>query len=293
MANDMPTSQAPQRKGSVMFLFVLPWALSVYSASFTFPRTHDSLFGAYSWIFSWQSLQGICSRHLTSHFGQVLNVFVVGTDGGEAKMVTNDTHRGIRMCEWAKNNRHLLYMQDADGDGMQLRWRVSRSLTSACLLKNMTNHFLPWLKRRYPATHSKRPIAGGNAGVWMCIPRDVGVTLLPVLAENWHIYSVDLETEIVRDLTPFQGIRSDALFTSKSDPDNILVGLNLTSRSVFDMYRCVFMCVCVCVWVRAPSRARSIFFIRSFHFNCTSRKSLSFVHENVASSVCSGAKSIL
>jgi hypothetical protein len=81
----------------------------------------------------------------------------------------------------------------------------------------------------------------------MCIPRDVGVTLLPVLAENWHIYSVDLETEIVRDLTPFQGIRSDALFTSKSDPDNILVGLNLTSRSVFDMYRCVFMCVCVCV----------------------------------------------
>lgn len=58
-------------------------------------------------------------------------------------------------------------------------------------------------------------------------------------AENWHVFSVDLETEIVRDMTPFQGIRSDAMFTSKADPDSILVGLNLLSRSVFDMYRYV------------------------------------------------------
>ena len=58
-------------------------------------------------------------------------------------------------------------------------------------------------------------------------------------AENWHVYSVDLETDIVRDLTPFQGIRSDVMFTSKSDPDSILVGLNLSTRSSFDMYRWV------------------------------------------------------
>jgi hypothetical protein len=36
--------------------------------------------------------------------------------------------------------------------------------------------------------------------------------------ENWHVWSVDLETQLARDLTPFQGIRADALFLSKKHP---------------------------------------------------------------------------
>jgi Tol biopolymer transport system component len=37
--------------------------------------------------------------------------------------------------------------------------------------------------------------------------------------ENWHIYSVNLHTDEVRDLTPFPGIRADVVATSPNFPD--------------------------------------------------------------------------
>jgi dipeptidyl aminopeptidase/acylaminoacyl peptidase len=55
--------------------------------------------------------------------------------------------------------------------------------------------------------------------------------------ENWHTYLVNLETNIVRDLTPFQGIRTDKFIMSKKHPDVIMVGLNLRTKELFDMYR--------------------------------------------------------
>jgi dipeptidyl aminopeptidase/acylaminoacyl peptidase len=55
--------------------------------------------------------------------------------------------------------------------------------------------------------------------------------------ENWHIFSVDIDTGLVRDLTPFQGIRAQNLLTSPRRPGEILVGLNLRDRRVADMYR--------------------------------------------------------
>jgi dipeptidyl aminopeptidase/acylaminoacyl peptidase len=55
--------------------------------------------------------------------------------------------------------------------------------------------------------------------------------------ENWHVYSVDLRTKIVRDLTPFQGVKAQNLLTSPRHPDEILVGLNLRTPRVADMYR--------------------------------------------------------
>ncbi|MBP7149091.1 MAG: S9 family peptidase [Acidobacteria bacterium] len=55
--------------------------------------------------------------------------------------------------------------------------------------------------------------------------------------ENFHVYSVDLETKVVRDLTPFQGIRAQGMITDKDHPNELLVGLNLRDRRVFDMYR--------------------------------------------------------
>jgi dipeptidyl aminopeptidase/acylaminoacyl peptidase len=55
--------------------------------------------------------------------------------------------------------------------------------------------------------------------------------------ENWHVYSVDLETNVVRDLTPFQGVRAADVMTDKKFPEQMLVGLNLRDRRVFDMYR--------------------------------------------------------
>jgi dipeptidyl aminopeptidase/acylaminoacyl peptidase len=55
--------------------------------------------------------------------------------------------------------------------------------------------------------------------------------------ENWHIYATDLETKLVRDLTPFQGIRTQDLMVSGKRPNEILVGLNVRDRKVFDIYR--------------------------------------------------------
>ena len=55
--------------------------------------------------------------------------------------------------------------------------------------------------------------------------------------ENWHVYAVNLETAVVRDLTPFQGIRAQQIMLDKLHPDEMLVGLNLRDRSLFDIYR--------------------------------------------------------
>lgn len=55
--------------------------------------------------------------------------------------------------------------------------------------------------------------------------------------ENWHVYSVDLQTKQVRDLTPFQGVRASNVMLDKNFPGQMLVGLNLRDRRVFDMYR--------------------------------------------------------
>jgi dipeptidyl aminopeptidase/acylaminoacyl peptidase len=55
--------------------------------------------------------------------------------------------------------------------------------------------------------------------------------------ENWHVYSVDLKDDITRDLTPFRGVKAQNLLTSPKRRDEILVGLNLRTPRVADMYR--------------------------------------------------------
>jgi dipeptidyl aminopeptidase/acylaminoacyl peptidase len=56
----------------------------------------------------------------------VLNVWVApigasGVNWDAAAVVTDDTDRGIRMFAWAKDGRHLLYLQDTGGDE---NWRL-------------------------------------------------------------------------------------------------------------------------------------------------------------------------
>lgn len=55
--------------------------------------------------------------------------------------------------------------------------------------------------------------------------------------ENWHIYSTDLERPLVRDLTPFLGVRAQGVVTSSKRPNEILVDLNIRDKRVFDVYR--------------------------------------------------------
>jgi len=56
----------------------------------------------------------------------VLNVWTApvspdGVDWATARVVTDDTDRGIRMFTWAHDGRHLLYLQDTGGDE---NWRL-------------------------------------------------------------------------------------------------------------------------------------------------------------------------
>lgn len=55
--------------------------------------------------------------------------------------------------------------------------------------------------------------------------------------ENWHLYLVNIQSNIVRDLTPFQGIQAQPVALDPNFPDRILVGLNLQDLRKHDVYR--------------------------------------------------------
>ena len=55
--------------------------------------------------------------------------------------------------------------------------------------------------------------------------------------ENWHLYSVNIKSNIVRDLTPFQGVQAQPVALDPNFPDQILVGLNLHDLRKHDVYR--------------------------------------------------------
>ena len=55
--------------------------------------------------------------------------------------------------------------------------------------------------------------------------------------EDDHVYAVDLRNNTIRDMTPFVGIRAEQVLLSPAKRDEMLVGMNLRDRRVFDMYR--------------------------------------------------------
>jgi dipeptidyl aminopeptidase/acylaminoacyl peptidase len=55
--------------------------------------------------------------------------------------------------------------------------------------------------------------------------------------ENFHLFAVDLLTNNIRDLTPFDGVRASSWDTRARCPDTVLVSLNLRDRKAFDVYR--------------------------------------------------------
>ena len=55
--------------------------------------------------------------------------------------------------------------------------------------------------------------------------------------ENWHMYLVNIQSNLVRDLTPFQGIQAQPVALDPDFPDEMLIGLNLADRRKHDVYR--------------------------------------------------------
>jgi dipeptidyl aminopeptidase/acylaminoacyl peptidase len=52
-----------------------------------------------------------------------------------------------------------------------------------------------------------------------------------------HLFSADLASGNVRDLTPFRGVRAQNVLTDSRHPESALVAMNLRDRTKFDMYR--------------------------------------------------------
>jgi dipeptidyl aminopeptidase/acylaminoacyl peptidase len=86
----------------------------------------DVLFGNPERVSPHISPDGTALAWIAPHDG-VLNVWVApasaeaGVDWSAARVVTDDTDRGIRMFAWAHDGRHLLYLQDTGGDE---NWRL-------------------------------------------------------------------------------------------------------------------------------------------------------------------------
>ncbi|MCU0544062.1 MAG: S9 family peptidase [Oscillatoriaceae cyanobacterium Prado104] len=55
--------------------------------------------------------------------------------------------------------------------------------------------------------------------------------------ENWHLFLVNIQSNLVRNLTPFQGIQAQPIALDRNFPNEILVGLNICDRSKHDVYR--------------------------------------------------------
>ena len=55
--------------------------------------------------------------------------------------------------------------------------------------------------------------------------------------ENWHVYSVDLETNKTTNLTPLKKVRANIEAVSHKFPEEILVGLNDRVAQFHDLYR--------------------------------------------------------
>lgn len=55
--------------------------------------------------------------------------------------------------------------------------------------------------------------------------------------ENWHLYAVDLETNDIKDLTPFQDVRAHVIAVEQKFPNEILVAINKRTPELHDIYR--------------------------------------------------------
>lgn len=55
--------------------------------------------------------------------------------------------------------------------------------------------------------------------------------------ENWHLFSVNIQSNLVRDLTPFQGVQARPIALDQNFPNEILVGMNISDRRKHDIYR--------------------------------------------------------
>src|SRR6201997_496027 len=55
--------------------------------------------------------------------------------------------------------------------------------------------------------------------------------------ENWHVYTVDLETSKIIDRTPFDGVQAEIIALRRKYPNDVLIGLNKENPQLHDVWR--------------------------------------------------------
>ncbi len=146
----------------------------------------------------------------------VLNVWVgPAGDPAAASPVTKDTSRGIRIYFWAYNNRHVLYLQDKEGDE---NWRVYSVDTASGVIMDLTS------------------LEGVNAQIQHVskdIPDEVVVGLNDRSPELHDLYRVDIGTgkrRLIQQNEEFAGFLTD-------DDYNVRFALRLTPDGGSEMLR--------------------------------------------------------
>ncbi len=81
----------------------------------------------------------------------VLNIWV-GPEGRDARPLTHDRGRGIRVFLWAEDERSLLYLQDADGDE---NWHLYQTDLESGVTRDLTPY--PGVQAQIVATEPRRP----------------------------------------------------------------------------------------------------------------------------------------
>ena len=77
--------------------------------------------GSLAWIAPKDGVLNVWVAPILASAGPDTGVDGAGVDWAQARVVTADTDRGIRTFSWARDGRHLLYVQDAGGDE---NWRL-------------------------------------------------------------------------------------------------------------------------------------------------------------------------
>jgi dipeptidyl aminopeptidase/acylaminoacyl peptidase len=54
--------------------------------------------------------------------------------------------------------------------------------------------------------------------------------------ENWRLYAIDLTTDEVKDLTPFEGVQAQPMEISHKSPEEVVIGLNRRDPKWHDVY---------------------------------------------------------
>ncbi len=55
--------------------------------------------------------------------------------------------------------------------------------------------------------------------------------------ENDHLYQVDVHSKLVKDLTPYEGVKVNILAYTPTHPDEMLINANQRNATLFDVYR--------------------------------------------------------